>query len=121
METHQLELLIKKYNAGECTPEEKQWLEQWYLSFEWSDAEALPDAVMNELKAAAWNKLQQYRNEQPAIPMLPVSAPAKPSIKRWWYYVTAAAIVSVAFIGFRFLYAPAEKSAGAPANTIAEA
>ncbi|MBX3257474.1 MAG: FecR domain-containing protein [Chitinophagaceae bacterium] len=121
METHQLELLIKKYNAGECTPEEKQWLEQWYLSFEWSDAEALPDAVMNELKAAAWNRLRQYRNEQPAIPMLPVSVPVKPSVKRWWYYIAAAAVVSVAFIGFRFLYAPGEKAARTPANTIAEA
>lgn len=120
METPQLELLIKKYNAGECTPEEKQWLEQWYLSFEWSDAEALPDAVMTELKNAAWNKLHEYRHEQPAIPMLPVAAQAKPSLKKWWYYVAAAAVVSVAFIGFRFLYAPGKKPAGTPAIAIAE-
>ncbi|MBX2921643.1 MAG: FecR domain-containing protein [Chitinophagaceae bacterium] len=115
METHQLEQLIKKYNAGECTPEEKQWLEQWYLSFEWSKMEDLPDSVLAEFRAAAWNQLQQHTNEKAAIQMQPLHR--KKNSRRWWYYSAAA---SVALIGFLLLYNPGKKPVSIPPTAIAQ-
>ncbi len=116
METQQLELLIKKYNAGQCTAEEKLWLEQWYLSFEWSRKEDLPDSIIAELKQAAWSRLQQSRNEKDVIPMQAV--PRKKAGRRWWYYSAAA---SVALAGFLFLYNPGKKPVSRPATAAAQA
>lgn len=119
METHQLELLIKKYHSGQCTPEEKLWLEQWYLSFEWSDVGELPDEITDQLEEAVWNNLRKYRNENLEAPMQSVPIPAKTYGKRWLYYGIAA---SVAFISFLFFYSNIkEEPAGVPANMIAKA
>jgi len=115
LETHQLELLIKKYNAGQCTAEERSWLEQWYLSFEWSRKEDLTDAIIAELKEAAWSGLQQSSNEKDIIPMQ--SPPRKKAGRIWWYYSAAA---SVALTGFLFLYNPGKKTVPAPATATAQ-
>ena len=116
METHQLELLIKKYNAGECTPEEKLWLEQWYLSFEWRKMEELPDSVIAEFRDAAWNQLQQHGGKKAVIQMQPLSR--KKSSRRWWYYSAAA---SVTLIGFLFFYNPVKKPVSVPPAAIVQA
>ena len=51
-----LEELIKKYNAGQCTDDEKAWLEQWYLTFEWSDPKNAPERGDHIVKAE-WRKI----------------------------------------------------------------
>lgn len=114
METHQLELLIKKYGAGQCTPEEKLWLEQWYLSFEWSDVQDLPDAIMSGFRDAAWNNLRQSPSDQAAIQMYPAST--KQTGRRWWYYGAAAVLL----VGFVYFLKSGKEPAKTPATSIAE-
>lgn len=99
MEANQLQALIKKYNAGQCTPEEKLWLEEWYLSFEWSKDEEVPDTVRLELKEEAWRDLQETKNRGVIMPMPP--APGTNTRRlRWWYYSAAAVLLAVTFVFF---------------------
>lgn len=99
MEPNQLQALIKKYNAGQCTPEEKLWLEQWYLSFEWSADEDLPDGLLSKLKEDAWQSLQQSKNNAASIPMY-THQPANRRRRNWWYYSAAAIIVVAGSVVF---------------------
>lgn len=101
METNALIQLIKKYNAGLCTPEEKSWLEQWYLSFEWGKSQELPATVIQEFKDTVWNNLQLTIGNQP-IQNSPVNTRYKP-VKRWWYYSAAASLLILISISL-YLY-----------------
>lgn len=92
MEINQLQALIKKYNAGQCTPEEKLWLEEWYLSFEWSGNEDLPDEVLTGFKEEVWKNLQEANAPGTVIPIQPVPVNNKRR-RRWWYYGAAAAVM----------------------------
>lgn len=94
MELHQLEALIKKYNAGECTQEEKLWLEQWYLSFEWNKPDDLPDVELAQLKHEVWDSLQRERNRSLPIGSVATEGPRRlPG--RWWYYSAAAVAIFI--------------------------
>lgn len=100
METSQLEALIKKYNRGQCTPEEKQWLEQWYLSFEWTQQEELPQAALKEFKEEVWHNLQRTPNEGVASPEPPLIPIHNKQGNRWWYYGAAAILLLAGSIYF---------------------
>lgn len=101
METNELIQLLKKYNAGLCTPEEKSWLEQWYLSFEWSKHQELPATLIQELKDSVWNNLQVTIDNQ-SIQKIPASTGHKP-VRRWWYYSAAASLLILISISL-YLY-----------------
>lgn len=101
METNALIQLIKKYNAGLCTPEEKSWLEQWYLSFEWTKSQELPATVIQKFKDTVWNNLQLTIVNQ-SIQNNPVNTVHKP-VKRWWYYSAAASFLILISISL-YLY-----------------
>lgn len=101
METNELIQLLKKYNAGLCTPEEKSRLEQWYLSFEWSKHPEFPATVMQDFKDTAWNNLQATIDNQ-SIQTNPLGTRHKP-VRRWWYYSAAASILIVISISL-YLY-----------------
>lgn len=101
METNELIQLLKKYNAGLCTPEEKSRLEQWYLSFEWSKHPEFPATVMRDFKDTAWNNLQATIDNQ-SIQTNPLGTRHKP-VRRWWYYSAAASILIVISISL-YLY-----------------
>ena len=61
-----IEDLIKKYNAGQCTVEEKLWMEQWYQSFDLNRNEKKASRdEMERLKEEAWQILQKKMNSQP--------------------------------------------------------
>ncbi|MGN6509311.1 MAG: FecR family protein [Chitinophaga sp.] len=63
MDSSRIHSLIKKYNAGQCSPEEKTILEQWYLSFDWSvHPPDIPEETLRQLKENAWRKLAAARN-----------------------------------------------------------
>lgn len=96
MKTEHLETLLKKYNAGECTPEEKLWLEQWYLSFEWSKVDDISNIQLQKLKEDTWNNLRQSEYQSPEENN---RLSGKSAFKRkWWYYGAAAALLTVCFI-----------------------
>lgn len=100
METNQLEDLIKKYNKGQCTPEEKDWLEQWFFSFEWSRQEDFPESTVRELKETVWNNLQEKMSHTSPWQNDPVSIRSKR--RRLWRYsaVAASILVVISFSTF---------------------
>ncbi len=74
MDNRQILALIRKYNSGRCTAEEKQFLEQWYRSQEWESLRDAPGAEeLASLKASAWMRLQQARGpkEPPVRRLIP--------------------------------------------------
>lgn len=87
-----IEDLIKKYNAGQCTVEEKLWLEQWYQSFDLNRNEKKASRdEMERLKEEAWQILQKKMNSQP------IATPAglKQRQFNWWLYAAAAIFLAV--------------------------
>lgn len=65
MDARQLQALIKKYNAGKCTPAEKARLEQWYISFEWGKAvPGIPEEELNALRESAWKNIAAQQSGQ---------------------------------------------------------
>ena len=61
-----IEDLIKKYNSGQCTVEEKFLLEQWYQSFDLSENEKSPSPdEIGRLREEAWQILQKKMNSEP--------------------------------------------------------
>lgn len=116
METQQLEALIRKYNAGTCTAEEKQWLEQWYQSFEWNEPKNLSSAELQKLKEEAWRAITTH-SKADAMPDIPeIGYPKKivPIIK-WWRYAAAVLIIAT---GAWIVLKPAPTSKPVIDNTV---
>lgn len=65
MDLLQIQELIRKYNAGLCTAEEKLLLEQWWLSFEWdATTMAFNEHELQKLKNEAWQALSKRKKSQ---------------------------------------------------------
>ncbi|QDK80990.1 DUF4974 domain-containing protein [Spirosoma sp. KCTC 42546] len=52
-------LLLQKYLRGECTPEEKSFVEHWYGLLETETGESNQALDTNELEARLWNQIQR--------------------------------------------------------------
>ena len=72
------------------------WLEQWYLSFEWSKGEELPDAVLADLKEDAWKQLRQAMTGGRYT--MPTGSPQKPA--QMVVLRAAASVINRRFILF---------------------
>ncbi len=94
--------LLKRYNAGDCSAEEKDLVESWYLQFERTDAEALPD----EQRSA---DLEAIRKS------LPVHQPRVRRTPALYKIAAAAAIVSIISTAAYFAF----HSTGVPSQGIA--
>ena len=103
MDIRQIQELIRKYNDGLCTAEEKLFLEQWYLSFEW-DATTLTfsENELLELKNKAWKSFSAAKQSQ----NFPLGEPAKVitiNHKRpYWLYAAAACLVFALFATWKW-------------------
>src|SRR4051794_25212481 len=88
--------LIKKYNAGLCTDEEKLWVEQWYNSFEWDESgRSISDEKISQYKEDVWQAIQ---NTAP-VKESPTSPPFSKSVfKLSWRRIAAAAAIITAVI-----------------------
>lgn len=77
----QLLILIQKYNRGQCTPEEKEWLESWYTAASIDDAAIKPPAAGWDAAAESiWAKVSAQK-------------PKKQRSIRWLSWQAAAAAV----------------------------
>lgn len=58
--------LLRRFNAGECSPAEKQAVEHWLDNPDAPDSamDAIPDAIRQEAGARVWDRLQK-REERP--------------------------------------------------------
>jgi len=95
--------LIRKYNAGLCTAEEKLLLEQWWLSFEWDATTiAFNEQELLELKNKAWQALSKTKQSHD----FPLEEPGKIFTinrkKQYWWYVAAACLAFVLFATWKW-------------------
>jgi len=92
MENKQEKELIEKYLSGNCTPEEKEAIESWYLDYAKHRPEDIDEPDYPSAESEIWNAIQQ-RNQ--------------PKVKTLWPRLAAAASVlllitaGIYFIGHR--------------------
>lgn len=90
---HNIEDLIRKYTSGQCSPEEKAWLEQWYQSFEWNNK--ISGNKIERLREEVWAALQHTKADKEATiaipPLLKQFSPV-----RWWLYAAATLLIGIA-------------------------
>jgi transmembrane sensor len=105
-----IEDLIRKYNSGECTTEEKIWLEQWYQSFDWNNkSNTIPDGNIKKLKEEVWLALQNSKTPEERVITPPAVSILSKSIKAWYYVAAAVTIAAIAVISF-YLSRPSKES-----------
>jgi ferric-dicitrate binding protein FerR (iron transport regulator) len=91
--------LLQKYLRGECTPQEKQFVEHWYGLLETETGESSQELDSAELENRLWNQIQQKMDTDELADQTPV-IPIKPFNYRWigiaasvlligiWFYVS---------------------------------
>ena len=88
--------LLQKYLRGECTPEEKIFVEHWYGLLEAETGESGQNIDMDELEARLWNHIQAKKEaNEPAD-----STEVRPL--KTWYYHWASIAAAVLLIGSWF-------------------
>jgi len=93
-----IEELIRKYNSGTCSEEEKNLLEQWYQSFEWTDInKEISGLEKDKLKEEVWLYLQNKHLSDSAHQLIPTKA-----IHSYfpWKYAAAAAVFIFGILGY---------------------
>lgn len=58
MDNRNAKELLKKHRKGQCTDEEKAWLDSWYLNFKSSQAEELSEADYKAAEQTIWNNIK---------------------------------------------------------------
>lgn len=91
MKNERAEILYKKYLEGHCTPEERKFVESWYLQQTDRREHSQGETDLDGIKAEMWATLLQ-RTKKPAV-----------HYPRWYRYA-AAAVVLVAFSTGLFFY-----------------
>jgi hypothetical protein len=106
-----IEDLIRKYNAGKCSVEEKIWLEQWYHSFEWNNKGDLKAGKESEdLKDEVWLAIQKNIPDFKLETVKPQNNNIPSSIN-WRRYAAAAVLfITIAGTVFYFLRQPVKES-----------
>lgn len=95
MENQQAETRYKKYLAGDCTPEERALVEQWYLrEIDKRKHNRLNIEEENDIKAAMWAELE-YQTIPRAVGSM-----------RNWYPYAAAMVLLLLGLGFFYKYEP---------------
>ena len=100
----ELKELIKKYNEGTCTAEEKAFVENWYQFFDLKNTEELPQNELLALKDQVWLSMH---NEQKVVEL---KSSSKTSFRRW-YYIPAAAVTAaiLGLVVFQFYFKATDK------------
>lgn len=105
MDGSRIHTLIRKYNAGQCSPEEKQYLEDWYLSFEWSRSHPdMPEEELQQLKENAWQQFMAARNSTPVKPI------TRRPLTRWRYAAAITVLLGCGALYFLLQNKPARQS-----------
>ncbi len=94
MDDKEIKEILKKYQAGSCSEEEKAWVESWYLSLgDDADHDELQEAEMPSFKQGIWERITSQR---PAI------SPRRRPVNL--YYKTAVAAAVLITMGFAFYF-----------------
>lgn len=91
MEDRELNKILERYRAGKSTPEDRAFLESWYLNYNQSDPVVMEDQYRTEDVDSVWKAVQPKHSVAKNINL--------------WYGIAAAALVFVVFaFGGYFLY-----------------
>lgn len=103
MDLLQIQDLIRKYNAGLCTAEERLLLEQWYLSFEW-DATiiAFNEHELQKLKNEAWQALSKRKQGQGFTSGEPAKVITIHRKRKYGWYAVAACFAFILFATWKW-------------------
>jgi len=80
--------LLKRYNAGTCTDQEKALLESWYLQFQGRDFD-LDSSELELIKNYSWQEVVKPHQHKKKLPL-------------WFQYAAAIIVFSIISIGFLF-------------------
>ena len=108
MDIKQVKQLIDRYNAGQCSEEEKALLETWYLENDEFSKDLAPDQLATAVDRV-WNKIQQSTSPEPKIRKL------SPAFR--WRMVAAASILLFLAIGGYFWRYKVPKNTTLATNT----
>jgi transmembrane sensor len=93
MDINQVKELIDKFNAGQCSEEEKALLETWYVENDEFSQDLTPDMLATAVDRV-WSKLQQPATPEPEIPKI--------SYAFSWRMVAAASVLLFLIAGGYF-------------------
>lgn len=103
MDLLQIQDLIRKYNAGLCTAEEKLLLEQWYLSFEWdATTMAFNEQELQKLKNEAWQALSKRKQNGDNTLGEPAKVITIHRKRKYWRYAVAACFAFILFATWKW-------------------
>jgi hypothetical protein len=105
-----IEDLIRKYNLGRCTPEEKILLEQWYQFFDLSNkSDHLNSFEIDKIKEEVW--LASQNNLVTDKKETGIAKKRKRSLLSLWKpYAAAAVFISVIAIAAVYFYKPKKEN-----------
>jgi len=67
-------VLLQKYKDGTCTPEERAWLESWYLQLNEKNKTSLSSQELKEGKKLIWLAVDAQIGDQPVVRLWPKMA-----------------------------------------------
>lgn len=97
MKIEEAESLLRRYQNGDCTPDEKRMLESWYLEAADSASAPFDEALYLRLKEQSWRELK-------ALPQ-----PKTGLVIRHWKKMAAAAVLLL--LGFAWFYGAEQRGA----------
>ncbi|MEP7256962.1 MAG: FecR family protein [Flavitalea sp.] len=110
-----LEELIRKYNAGSCSAEEKAVIEQWYQFFDWHHPPAgISDIELARLKEDAWLAIKNKKTVDTPAKIIEGAFPVVRRLRKWPYYAAASIVLLLAAIVLYQFYFTTNKPAVVP-------
>ncbi len=97
MDIQYLQDLIRKYNVGKCTDDEKLFLEQWYQSFEWNQSDKdITDAELIHLREEAFHGIKSGMTPSSGDQTVERDFGKTRSLFFWWRFAAAAMVIITA-------------------------
>lgn len=97
MDSGQAKQLLTRYLNGECSPQEQEWVEQWYQALESTGDFELSES---EKKMLGIRMMENLERRIQFAPVVPISLSSRNYSKYWW----VAAAVVLAFISTTWIW-----------------
>jgi len=94
MDRKDFALLLSKYNQGNCTDEEKVFVENWYAIMQNEDRQALTESDLDLIEPVMWKKIQNQIQAGESESAL-MNYPAKKRTTFRWLAIAASVIVLI--------------------------
>ncbi len=104
--------LLQRYLDGQCTPDEEQLVNHWYLMLDEQHKEEINATNLDSIEDVLWNKIHQQINEEEADAQVLPANPWQKSVRFWFIAASIAAFViaSSTLVYFRIICYPVKPS-----------